>query len=242
MNTLPDGGLALAALDDQVLQPGTKGLPIIEPLRQHMIGLQNWNILNADTGFPVAVLKQSALQHNLQWMRAFCDQYGVMLAPHGKTTMSPQLFGAQLGNGAWGITLAMAYQVQIAARFGVRRVIMANELVAPADIKAVLQLMRDDAGFEFYALVDSIEGVERLSQAVQASGLPRPLPLLVELGMQGKRAGVRDAEDVLAVARAVSQAPGLQLAGLEGYEGLASDTQAVNEFLQKMVALLRQAQ
>ncbi|MGO4381080.1 amino acid deaminase [Pseudoduganella sp. RAF53_2] len=241
MNTLPDGGLALAALDDQVLQPGTKGLPIIEPLRQHMIGLQNWNILNADTGFPVAVLKQSALQHNLQWMRAFCDQYGVMLAPHGKTTMSPQLFGAQLGNGAWGITLATAYQVQIAARFGVRRVIMANELVAPADIKAVLQLMRDDAGFEFYALVDSIEGVERLSKAVQASGLPRPLPLLVELGMQGKRAGVRAAEDVLAVARAVSQAPGLQLAGMEGYEGLASDTQAVNEFLQKMVALLRQA-
>ena len=134
MNTLPDDGLALAALEEQVLQPGVKGLPITEPLRQHMIGAQDWNVLNADTSFPVAVLKQSALLHNLQWMREFCEHYGVQLAPHGKTTMSPQLFGAQLANGAWGLTLATAAQVQIAARFGVRRIILANELVAPADI------------------------------------------------------------------------------------------------------------
>jgi D-serine dehydratase len=241
MNTLPDDGLALAALEEQVLQPGVKGLPLIEPLRQHMIGAQDWNILNADTSFPVAVLKQSALLHNLQWMREFCEHYGVQLAPHGKTTMSPQLFGAQLANGAWGITLATAAQVQIAARFGVRRIILANELVAQADIKAMLHLMREDAGFEFHALVDSLAGVERLSQAVQASGLQRPLPLLVELGMKGKRAGAREAEEVLAVARAVAQAPGLQLAGVEGYEGLASDAQEVNTFLQKMVAVLRQA-
>ncbi|HEY1147781.1 MAG TPA: amino acid deaminase [Pseudoduganella sp.] len=241
MNTLPDDGLALAALEEQVLQPGVKGLPITEPLRQHMIGAQDWNILNADTSFPVAVLKQSALLHNLQWMREFCEHYGVQLAPHGKTTMSPQLFGAQLANGAWGITLATAAQVQIAARFGVRRIILANELVAQADIKAMLHLMREDAGFEFHALVDSVPGVERLSQAVQASGLQRPLPLLVELGMMGKRAGAREADEVLAVARAVAKAPGLQLAGIEGYEGLASDAQEVNAFLQKMVAVLRQA-
>jgi len=241
MNTLPDDGLALAALEEQVLQPGVKGLPITEPLRQHMIGAQDWNVLNADTSFPVAVLKQSALLHNLQWMREFCEHYGVQLAPHGKTTMSPQLFGAQLANGAWGLTLATAAQVQIAARFGVRRIILANELVAPADIQAMLHLMRDDAGLEFHALVDSPAGVERLSQAVQASGLQRPLPLLVELGMMGKRAGAREAEEVLAVARAVAEAPGLQLAGIEGYEGLASDAQEVNAFLQKMVAVLRQA-
>jgi D-serine dehydratase len=241
MNTLPDDGLALAALEEQVLQPGVKGLPLTEPLRQHMIGAQDWNVLNADTSFPVAILKQSALLHNLQWMRAYCEHYGVVLAPHGKTTMSPQLFGAQLANGAWGITLATAAQVQVAARFGVRRIILANELVAPADIKAMLHLMHEDAGFEFFALVDSLEGVERLSKAVQASGLQRPLPLLVELGMLGKRAGAREAEDVLAVARAVTQAPGLQLAGIEGYEGLASDAQEVNAFLRKMVSVLRQA-
>ena len=238
MYTLPDGGLSLTELDDQLLQPGVKGLPIVEPLHQHMIGVQNWNVLNADTSFPVALLKDSALQHNLQWMRGFCQRHGVLLAPHGKTTMSPQLFGAQLGNGAWGITLATVPQVQVAVRFGVRRVILANELVAPADIRVMLFLLQDDPHFEFYALADSLSGVERLAQAVRDFGLQRPLPLLVELGMKGKRAGCRAPQEVLAVARAIAAAPGLQLAGIEGYEGLADSPEAVNEFLQHMTQLV----
>ena len=123
MTILPDGGLQLAALEDQLLQPGTKGLPITEPLRQHMIGVQRWNVLHADTTFPVAVLKSSRLLHNLDWMHRFCKRFHAVLAPHGKTTMSPQLFGAQLANGAWGITLATATQVLAAARFGVRRTV-----------------------------------------------------------------------------------------------------------------------
>jgi len=238
---------ALPELDEQILQPGVKGLPIVEPLRQHMIGAQHWNVLAADTSLPVAVLKASALLHNLAWMRSFCERHGVLLAPHGKTTMSPHLFQRQVENGAWGITLATIPQVQIAARFGVRRVILANELVAPADIRAVLHLMQEDHSFDFFALVDSLQGVERLSRAVQDFGLTRPLPLLVELGMKGKRAGCREAGEVMAVARAVAAAPGLQLAGIEGYEGLVvtdnreADVQTVNGFLQRMAEMLQAA-
>jgi len=246
MTALPDGGLALSQLDEQLLQPGVKGLPLVAPLRQHMIGVQHWNVLRADTSFPVALLKTSALRHNLDWMRGFCERHGALLAPHGKTTMSPQLFGAQLANGAWGITLASATQVQVAARFGVRRVLLANELIAPSDIRALVHLLRDDPGFELIALADSLEGVARLTQAVDAAGLARPLPLLVELGLTGKRAGCRTAEEAMAVARAIAAAPGLQLAGIEGYEGLlvssdrAADIARVDEFLAAMVALVRQ--
>ncbi|GGZ08639.1 deaminase [Pseudoduganella plicata] len=243
---MPDGGLALSQLDEQLLQSGVKGLPLIAPLRQHMIGIQHWNVLRADTGFPVALLRTSALRHNLDWMRGFCERHGALLAPHGKTTMSPQLFGAQLANGAWGITLASATQVQVAARFGVRRALLANELVAPSDIRALLHLLRDDPGFELIALADSPDGVARLAQAVDAAGLARPLPLLVELGLAGKRAGCRTGEEALAVARAIAAAPGLQLAGIEGYEGLLVsgdrdvDIERVHAFLDAMVALVRQ--
>ena len=247
MNTLPHGGLALAGLEEQLLQPGVKGLPITAPLRQGALGVQGWNLLRGDTSFPVAVLKSSALRHNLDWMRRFCAQYGATLAPHGKTTMSPQLFGAQLANGAWGITLASATQVQVAHRFGVRRVLLANQLVARADIHSVLQLMHDDPEFEFFALVDSLEGVARLADAVAAHPLARPLPLLVELGLPGKRAGCRSDAEAMAVARAVASAPGLQLAGIEGYEGLlvsddrAADVRAVADFLARLAALVRAA-
>lgn len=238
---------AMMKLEDQLLHPGVKGLPITQPLRQGDIGARQWNVLRADTSFPVALLKASALEHNLQWMRGFCELYGVQLAPHGKTTMSPQLFDAQLANGAWGMTLATAAQVQIAYRYGVRRVLLANQLVAPADIKAVLTLMQRDPAFEFYALVDSSAGVARLSQAAQQQRMERSLPLLVELGLAGKRAGCRSMDDALALAREVAAAPGLELAGIEGYEGLLvgpdrdRDHEEVRQFVSQLSDLLRQA-
>lgn len=247
MHTLPYHGLALAALDEQLLQPGVKGLPITEPLRQGAIGVQGWNVLHADTSFPVAVLKTSALRHNLDWMRRFCERYGVTLAPHGKTTMCPQLFGAQLANGAWGITLANVTQIQVAHRFGVRRVLLANQLVAPSDIRALCALLRDDPDFDCIVLADSLAGVARLAEAMALHPLPRALPVLVELGLAGKRAGCRTLEAAITVARAISGAPGLELAGFEGYEGLlvtddrAADLAAVDAFLTQLVALVRSA-
>lgn len=247
MHTLPYDGLALGALDEQLLQPGVKGLPILEPLRQGAIGVQGWNVLRADTSFPVAILKTSALRHNLDWMRRFCARHGVTLAPHGKTTMSPQLFGAQLANGAWGITLASATQIQVAHRFGVRRVLLANQLVAPSDIRAVLALLHGDPHFECIVLADSLAGVARLAEAVALHPLARPLPVLVELGLNGKRAGCRTPEAAITVARAIAGAPGLQLAGFEGYEGLlvsddrSDDLAAVDAFLLQLVELVRSA-
>jgi D-serine dehydratase len=241
MNALPHGGLALSSLEEQVLQPGVKGLPIATPLRQGAIGVQGWNVLHGDTSFPVAVLKTSALRHNLDWMRAFCERNKVELAPHGKTTMSPQLFGAQLANGAWGITLANAVQVQVAYRFGVRRVLVANQLVARSDVRAVLQLLHDDPDFECHVLADSLAGVARLSEEVAAHPLARPLPVLVELGLSGKRAGCRTLDEAMTVARAIERAPGLVLAGFEGYEGLLDERGAVEDFIGKLCALVLEA-
>jgi D-serine dehydratase len=241
MNALPHGGLALSSLEEQLLQPGVKGLPITAPLRQGAIGVQGWKLLHGDTSFPVAVLKTSALRHNLDWMRAFCERYKVELAPHGKTTMSPQLFGAQLANGAWGITLANAVQVQVAHRFGVRRVLIANQLVARSDVRAVLQLLHDDPDFECLVLADSLAGVARLAEEVANHPLARPLSVLVELGLSGKRAGCRTPEEAMTVARAVEGAPGLLLAGFEGYEGLLDDPRAVEDFVGKLGALVLEA-
>jgi D-serine dehydratase len=241
MNALPHGGLALSSLEEQVLQPGVKGLPITAPLRQGAIAVQGWNVLHGDTSFPVALLKTSALRHNLDWMRAFCERYGVLLAPHGKTTMSPQLFGAQLANGAWGITLANAVQVQVAHRFGVRRVLIANQLVARSDVRAVLELLHDDPDFECFVLADSLAGVARLAEEVAAHPLARPLPVLVELGLSGKRAGCRSLDEAMTVARAIERAPGLVLAGFEGYEGLLDQSAAVEEFVDKLGALVLEA-
>ncbi len=46
-------------------------------------------------------------------MAGYCAAAGVRLAPHGKTTMAPQLFARQLAAGAWAMTAANVGQVQV---------------------------------------------------------------------------------------------------------------------------------
>ena len=74
--------------------------------------------MRGDLPFPVAVLKESALAHNLAWMADFTRATGVLLAPHGKTTMAPQLFARQIEAGAWGITFATMQQASLGVRIG----------------------------------------------------------------------------------------------------------------------------
>ncbi|RTR05603.1 amino acid deaminase [Halomonas nitroreducens] len=169
-----------------------------------------------DVSLPAAVLHEAPLAHNLAWMQAFCAAHGASLAPHGKTTMAPALFQRQLAAGAWAITLATAPQCRAAFAHGARRLLMANQLVGQANMAIAAGLI--EAGAELYVLVDSAANVRQLDAFFGARGLR--LPVLVELGVPGGRCGCRDRGEVMALAEAVAQAQALELAGLEGYEGV----------------------
>ena len=45
------------------------------------IAARRWNILAGDLPFPIAVLKDSALRHNIGWMENFARERGVRIAP-----------------------------------------------------------------------------------------------------------------------------------------------------------------
>ncbi|EPN70253.1 hypothetical protein A235_04553, partial [Pseudomonas syringae pv. actinidiae ICMP 19079] len=85
--------------------------------------------LLSDVSLPALVIHNQALEHNIRWMQRFVTDSGAELAPHGKTSMVPALFRRQLDAGAWGMTLATAIQTQAAYAHGVKRVLMANQLV-----------------------------------------------------------------------------------------------------------------
>ncbi len=167
---------------------------------------------------PLLVLRDSALRHNALAMADWCARAGVLLAPHGKTTMAPQLFARQIAAGAWGMTVATVGQAQVCRAFGIGRVLIANELADPAGIGWLAGQLADP-GWECYAYVDSAAGVELLGAALRAGGAPRPLPVLVELGFPGGRTGCRTVAEALAVAAAVAGEDALALAGAAGYEG-----------------------
>ena len=94
-----------------------------------------WNLLRGDLPLPALVLKESALAHNIALMASWCLEHAVLHAPHGKTTIAPQLFKRQLEAGAWAITAATASHARIYRAFGVQRILLANELVEPVALR-----------------------------------------------------------------------------------------------------------
>ena len=217
---------AFASLDEIVLDERVKGIPGgTSPIPLGDIGGQGWNLLREDVPLPAAVIKGAALENNSRWMREFLARSGARFAPHGKTTMSPQLFQQQLSDGAWAMTVATVGQLQVCRTYGLSRIVLANQLVGRQAVRYVLDELQRDPGFDFYALVDSVENVLALSATAADRNIGRPLKLLLEVGTPGGRTGCRDMGAALATARAVKVGePHLALCGIEGFEGLIPAT------------------
>jgi D-serine dehydratase len=175
---------------------------------------------------PIMVLRESAVRSNVQSMAAYCAAAGVHLAPHGKTTMAPQLLALQLEAGAWGVTAANVAQVQVFRSFCMPRVLLANEVTDRAAIEWLADELAADPDFDCYCFVDSLAGVALFDDGMRAAASrrgedrsSRPVRALVELGRPGGRAGCRSVDEAVTVAKAVTGASGLRLAGVAGYEG-----------------------
>lgn len=233
-----DGESATPCGTENAISPLNKGLgAIADAADRSTIARLGWNLLHEDLSLPAAVLYQEKIEHNLHWMQKFIEAYGLKLAPHGKTTMAPALFDLQLKNGAWGITLATAQQTQVAHAHGVRRVLMANQLVGRENMSIVARLLKDPE-FEYYCLVDSAANVEQLGQHFSELGLR--LRVLLEAGVTGGRGGVRDEVQLASTLDALARWSGtISLCGVELYEGVLKDEGEIRGFLQRVVALTR---
>lgn len=217
------------------LNKGIGGLE--QPATSEEIVRLGWNLLREDLSLPAAVLYRDRLEHNMSWMQRFIDAYGVKLAPHGKTTMAPRLFEMQMDGGAWGITLATAHQVAVAHAHGVKRVLMANELVGRQNMQMIAELL-EDPDFDFYCLVDSAEAVDQLGRFFRERGAR--LKVLVELGVMGGRCGVRDDGQLRQVLEAMERWNGVvELCGVELYEGVLKDEPEIRAFMQRACDVTR---
>ncbi|MFN3304452.1 MAG: alanine racemase [Roseateles sp.] len=200
------------------LGPWLKGFaPLHAPVALADVARQGWTL--ADLPTPLAVVRQAALAHNIRWMQDFATTQGVQMAPHGKTTMSPQLFKRQLDAGAWGLTFANVHQLRLGLAAGARRALIANQLVAHADLALLLDLRRRHPGLELAFFVDSQAQLDLIAAHWQTLGAGEAkLDVLIELGTT--RCGVRDDHTALALARALQTHPALRLRGIGFYEGL----------------------
>ncbi len=201
------------------------------------------SLFEAGFSWPIMVISRTAVDHNVAVLAEYCADREVSLAPHVKTTMSPQLWDRQLVAGAWGLTVATPHQARVVRAHGVRRIFLANELVDATDATWVADEMANDDAFELTCYVDDTVGARILGEATRGRQ-GRRLRVVVELGHEGGRTGCRTDAEAVAVARAVQQEPSLALIGVAGYEGgLGHDRstatlQAVRFFVRRLRNML----
>lgn len=205
------------------------------------IGEAGLNLFRDDFMFPVMVIDRASLEHNIATVARFCDETGVSLAPHGKTTMSPELAHRQLDAGAWAITASTASQARIYRAFDIDRILIAHEVVDPAGVRWMWSELQEHDDVQVICLVDSIAAVECMERALVAEPEGRPIDVLVELGMEGGRTGCRSEDEAMEIAARVNASARVRLLGVEGYEGIlhyeGDDFTDVDRFLMRLRVL-----
>jgi len=228
----------------EIINHEFKGFPSSEnPMTLSDIALQEWSLLKGDLPMPVATLNAKTIENNSRWMRSFTEKYGVHISPHGKTSMSPQLFQKQIDDGAWAITVANVHQLRLCRKWGIKRVFMANQVAGVNNLRALTKELALDPELDFYMLIDSIENTKQLAVASKEQNLQNPIQVLVELGFPGGRTGCRSLKSAMEVARNISSYDSqIVLRGVEGYEALLRNQpnpeKKIKEFLFELKKLL----
>lgn len=178
-------------------------------------------------------------------MQDFAQRKGVHLAPHGKTSMSPELFAMQLAAGAWGLSFATVFQLSVGVAAGVRRAIIANQMLGAADLAGLQYLLCQNPDLRVWFLVDSIAQLRLIEASADAQSDSPPFDVLLEMGIPGQRTGCRTLDEALTLAQALATSKAVRLGGVQCYEGHAAvcdpelDPVAVSALVRRVLEVAR---
>jgi D-serine deaminase-like pyridoxal phosphate-dependent protein len=169
---------------------------------------------------PALVLDIDAAQRNIDHMASELKQLGAAtIRPHYKTHKSPDLARRQLQAGAGGLSMATVWEAAILAAAGMDDLFVVNTVAHPAKLRVLAELARDH---RVLVAVDEAANAAAVSAAAVTAGSTLGIMVEVDTGMD--RCGTDSAADCLAVARKVTDLPGLRFEGITGYEGHCSMT------------------
>jgi len=170
---------------------------------------------------PALLVDLDALDENIARIAGTCRQHGINWRPHTKGIKVPQIAQRLIDAGAIGITCAKLGEAEVMAAAGIKDILIANQVVGAQKIARLVALR---PRCDVIVAVDSQENVAALSEAASAAGVVLRVVIEVNIGMN--RAGVEPGEPCLALAKFIAGKPGLQFAGLMGWEGHAAPLDA----------------
>lgn len=167
-----------------------------------------------DLDTPSLLLDLDAVERNLDAMAAALAGSGMRLRPHTKTHKAPVLAHMQIARGAIGVCCAKLGEAEVMAAGGVSGLLVTTEVVGAAKIRRLLGIAHQ---VEVITVVDDVRAAAQLSEAALSEGVR--LRCLIDVNIGQNRTGVEPGTPALELARAVDGLKGLQVAGLQGYQG-----------------------
>jgi D-serine deaminase-like pyridoxal phosphate-dependent protein len=163
---------------------------------------------------PALIVDLDLMRQNITAMMTALDGQVARLRPHTKVQKSPDIALLQVEAGAIGVTVATIWEAAAMAAAGVGSILIANEVIGTQKIRTAAALA---AHADLLIAVDNAQNIADLSAAMTAAG--NRAGILVDLDVGMARCGARSPEQALELARQAHAAPGLDLRGVQAYEG-----------------------
>ena len=195
---------------------------------------------------PALVIDLDAMKRNLGRMAEFAKKHHVLWRPHAKLHKSVLLAKLQIKAGAVGVCVQKTAEAEIMVAGGIHNVYISNQVIAPAKLARVAALTQTVTaqGGQIAIAVDSLEGVNRLAQAMTEartharSGAATVIDVLVEIDVGQGRCGVEPGAAAVALALEIRKHPALRFAGLQAYHGKAQHVRSAQERRQAIASAM----
>lgn len=160
---------------------------------------------------PVLVVDLDALDFNIEAVHSRFRKGGVKLRPYVEAHRCPAIAHKQLAAGGTigGVGLASVGEGEVFAQYGIRDILVANEVVSAPKIGRLCALANMA---RVTVAVDSSANARELSDAAIGGGVE--LSVVIDVSAGQLRSGVSDGGQAVELARAISGLAGLKFAGL----------------------------
>ena len=171
---------------------------------------------------PTAFLDRAALEANIARTADRADGLPVRIASKSvRCRAAMERILAE--DGFEGVMCYTGNEAADLAESGFDDLLVAYPVVGEAELRRVAEAVADGATITL--MVDDDEHVERIAEIAEQAGADVPLCLDLDCSTEHfgvyfgvRRSPIRTVEDALSVAEAVTESPGVHLAGLMGYE------------------------
>src|SRR5690349_18289633 len=163
---------------------------------------------------PAVVVDLDVMEQNLARMAAYCRAHELWLRPHTKSHKIPELAQKQIASGAAGITVAKLGEAEVMLNAGITDIMIAYPIVGD---EKTMRLARIAEQASITVSLDSEAAARGISAALTRQG--STIGVLVEMDVGFGRCGLGNENDLLALARTITELPAVEFKGLMFFPG-----------------------